>query len=415
VPPTRRRVRRMLAATARQPQEVLGLCPPSYERLTVERLAVCAVMAGCRPVHFRIVIAATEAALEQAFGLHGVSATTMGATPAIVVGGPARHECKVNMMHGVGGSGTRANATVCRALKLAVQNVGKAQLGGTESTTIGSPNKYGFCIAEWEERCPAWAPLRTQEDPVIPAEESAVTVLATTGGPIQFTDRNFTSDQLLSNLARSMSYMNNPFAAMMGDCLLILSPEHYDTLLAGGIESKAALRQSLFEKSTLKFGEKTVPKFASPAAIHVVVAGGPAGKFSAFMPCFGGGPTDDPLAVLHRPQSRRIDAALPVAEELPLAPDDEVLVDPRSDSQRPPMPLAVRASALQAGDVVALIDISKYKSDELVDALERQFRSAYPDVELRRYVKPTFTRPCPDELRAKIAKECRYVVEALAD
>merc|ERR1740121_2874203 len=107
---------------------------------------------------FRIVVAAAKAMLLTEFGLHGVHATTMGATPVVVVNGPCRHAAAINFRHGVCGSGSRSTS-ICRALKLLVQNVGRSKLAGTESTTIGNPMKFGLCFAEWEERCGAWEPL----------------------------------------------------------------------------------------------------------------------------------------------------------------------------------------------------------------------------------------------------------------
>ena len=158
VPPTPQRVRLMLSGTRQEPHSVLGQCPPMYGNATIEKIAANAVMAGCAPPHFRIVLAAVKAMLSDDFNLHGVSATTMGATPVVIVNGPARHEAGLNYQHGALGSGTRANGAIGRALKLVLQNIGGAKLGGTESTTLGTPMKWGMCVAEWEEAAPAWEP-----------------------------------------------------------------------------------------------------------------------------------------------------------------------------------------------------------------------------------------------------------------
>ena len=187
VPPTPLRVDRMLRGTARAADEVLGLCPPMYASVSVRRVAINAVMAGCEPRHLRIVLAAVEAMLAHPFNLHGVHATTMGATPAVLVSGPARGEAGLNSAHSaLGGSGSRANASIGRAIKLVLQNVGGARLGGTESTTLGSPCKISLCIAEAEEALTAhgWQPYHATSRGYN-AGDSVVTVLACTSGPAQ--------------------------------------------------------------------------------------------------------------------------------------------------------------------------------------------------------------------------------------
>ena len=113
--------------------------------LTVEKCAINAVMAGCAPKHFAVVVAACECLVDKRFNLHGISATTMGATPCVVVSGAACEQAEINVKHGCLGSGHRANACIGRTLKLVMQNVGGNKLGGTESTTIGSPMKYTCC------------------------------------------------------------------------------------------------------------------------------------------------------------------------------------------------------------------------------------------------------------------------------
>lgn len=187
VPPTESRVRRMLRGTTRSANEALGKCPPMYSEVTVEKVAINAVLAGCEPKQLRVVLAATEAMLAEPFNLHGVSATTMGATPCVLVNGPARLDAGLNAGLGALGSGTRANASVGRALKLILQNVGGAQLGGTESTTLGTPMKFTLCVAECEEELSSgWEPFHCSRG--FNRGDSAVTVLAVTSGPHQLVD-----------------------------------------------------------------------------------------------------------------------------------------------------------------------------------------------------------------------------------
>lgn len=414
IPPTRRRVRRMLQGTIRAPLEVLGFCPPGYYEVSVERLAVCAVMAGCRPAHFRLVLAAMEAVLDERFNIHGVNATTMGAAPIVIVNGPARHECKVNMQIGVAGSGHRANATVCRAVKLALQNIGRSALGGTESTTIGSPNKYGLCIAEWEERAPAWAPLHVEEhDGDLLPSDSSVTVVSATGSLTQFVDKGFAhADDIIAELGRQMRGALSPGIPYVSDCTLIISPEHYDKFVAGGVTSKSALKQRLMDASMVGFGGKEHPKFSSLNSLHILVAGGPAGKFSAFVPGFGSSPPGVDRVCF--PVTRRVEDAVQLPPADATAPDDGTLVDPR-DWAEVSVALATRPE-IRDGDVIGLVDIGKRKGDEFLDALEAQLQATYPTAKLRRYRKPTMTKPCPADIRERICSdECSFVITALAD
>lgn len=394
---------------------MLGKMPPSYEELTVEQLAACAVMAGCRPVHFRLAIAAAEAVLDPAFGLHGVHATTQGASPVMVVGGPARHECKVNMKIGVAGSGHRANSTIMRAVKLALQSVGGASLGGTESSTIGTPCKYGLCLAEWEERCAPWEPLRVDEKSGLGPGDSSVTVFAAVGGPVQMGDGGLPAPQLIERMAACLKTALSPDALFINHCLLVISPEHWDKLAAGGIQSKEDFRKRLWEACLVDVGKKKpYPKWNTPESLHVVVAGGGAGKFSSFMPGFGGGVAGTPGAFLSNPITKRVDEPVVIPAEPPALVGDEFLVDPRP-GKKAKLTLAVRAGELEEGAVVGLLDISKYRSDDFLNALERRLKEARPGISFKRYRKATFTRPCQAEVREQIEKECSHVIAALAD
>src|SRR5215510_15157289 len=118
VPPTEERVKRMLAATNRDPQELIGTIGPNYGRATIEKIAINAVMAGCHPSYFPTVLAVVEAACEEQFCLHGMNVTTFSATPMAIVNGPIRQQIGVNCGHNALGHGFRANATIGRALRL---------------------------------------------------------------------------------------------------------------------------------------------------------------------------------------------------------------------------------------------------------------------------------------------------------
>src|SRR5436853_3105920 len=161
VPPTRARVARAIAASGRGPDELVGLVPPNYGRATVEKVAVNAVMAGCRPEYLPVVIAAVEAVCDEAFDLHGVSATTNAPSPLVVVNGPIRGALDINCGAGVFGPGWRANATIGRALRLVCVNLGGAAPGVISMSTLAHPGRYTYCIGEREEASP-WESLAVE-------------------------------------------------------------------------------------------------------------------------------------------------------------------------------------------------------------------------------------------------------------
>jgi len=178
VPPTRERVERMLAGSGRPRDELLGTMPPNYGRLTVEKAAINAVLAGCRPEYLPVVVAAAESACDPAFNLHGVATSTHFAAPLIVVNGPIRTRIGLNSAFGVFGPGYRANATIGRALRLLMINVGGARPGEISMSTFGHPGRYTYCIAENEEASP-WPPFHASRG--FPAEVSTVTLFAGEG------------------------------------------------------------------------------------------------------------------------------------------------------------------------------------------------------------------------------------------
>src|SRR5436309_8723330 len=158
VPPTRRLVDRAVAASGRDADELIALVPPNYGRATVEKIAVNAVMAGCRAEYLPVVLAAVEAICDEAFDLHGVSATTNAPAPLLIVNGPVRTALEINSGAGVFGPGWRANATIGRAVRLVWLNVGGARPGVISMSTFGQSGGYTYCIAEREEESP-WEPL----------------------------------------------------------------------------------------------------------------------------------------------------------------------------------------------------------------------------------------------------------------
>ncbi len=300
IPPTPERVLRMLQGTTRDPQDVIAIMPPNMAKVTVEKIAINAVLAGCRPEYLPVVMAAVDAVCTDEFNIHGVMATTMGASPVMVVNGPIRHRLKMNMGLGALGQGNRANATIGRALRLVIRNVGGAKPGGTERSTFSNPMKFTMCFAEWEERS-CWDPFHV--DRGFDANESVVTTLAMSAGPTLILDETTTEATLLAAaIGEATKGMFNASWYDSSNCLMVVSPEHSDVFKRGNI-SRATLRrdiQKASEKSVqeLMQGPSTSPeqlsslaqlptdrrigKFGAEDHIEIVVAGSEAGKSTAF-------------------------------------------------------------------------------------------------------------------------------------
>ncbi len=202
VPPTPERVIRMLSGTRRDPQSLVAIVPPNMGEATVEKVAINAVLAGCKPEYLPVVIAALEAVCTDEFNVHGVMATTMGASPVLVVNGPIRERIGMNMKIGALGQGNRANASIGRAVRLAIRNIGGAKPGGTERSTLGNPMKITMCFAEWEERSP-WTPLHVERG--FAPTDSVVTAYAMSGGPSLIVDQTSRSRSAAGRQHRHVS------------------------------------------------------------------------------------------------------------------------------------------------------------------------------------------------------------------
>src|SRR5438874_13712340 len=306
VPPTRGRVERTIAASGRGPDELIGLVPPNYGRATVEKIAVNAVMAGCRPEYLPVVLAAVEAVCDDAFDLHGVSATTNAPAPLVPVTAPPRGELEVNCGAGVFGSGWRANATIGRALRLVCVNVGGARPGVVSMSTFAHPGRYTYCIGEHEEASP-WESLAVEHG-VAPGDDT-VALLAADAPLTVYDQRSRPAPDLLATVAASMAVIEHHKMTHWGDTLLVLPPEHA-AIVAGAGSSIADARRFLFERLQRpvhelvpgknggdglpehvlrKFADPEhdatpIPKFRAPEHIKILVAGGTAGRFSAVVP-----------------------------------------------------------------------------------------------------------------------------------
>lgn len=305
VPPTPERVIEMLEANGADPAEVIGIVPPKRGEATMENVAINAVMAGCLPQYLPVVVSALRAMLEPRFNLFGIQATTHPVAPLVIVNGPIAAELDINGSYGCFGPGARANATIGRALRLILMNIGGALPGKLDRSTQGQPSKYTFCIAENEEESP-WEPLHVERG--FAADESTVTVVGVEN-PHNINDHvSKSAVGILTTCADTMAVMgSNPTYLGPSNCVLVLGPEHAATIARDGF-TKADVKRFLYEHARKRVRQLRrggmygmhdwpawweqededclLPVLRSPDDLLVIVAGG-AGKHSAWLPSFG--------------------------------------------------------------------------------------------------------------------------------
>jgi len=267
--------------------------PPNMGVGTVEKIAINAVMAGCKPEYMPVVLAAVEAALIDDFGMHGLLCTTMFAGPLVLVNGPAARHIGMNSGVNCLGQGNRANASIGRALQLVVRNVGGGRPGEIDRATMGTPGKYTFCFAEAEDS--EWDSLAQERG--FAADQSVVTLFAAEGVQAIVDQKSRTPESLARSFALSLRSVDHYKLVMHGDAMLVISPEHCRVFTDAGW-SKARLHEELAKLLTLpgkdlvmgaqgitegmpeNFAGADLPKFR-PGGLLIVRAGGPAGLFSA--------------------------------------------------------------------------------------------------------------------------------------
>ena len=306
IPPTAERVTRMLAYCDVPWDQPLCSMPPRYGVVTPLRLAANAVMAGCLPEYFPLVRLAVEALCAEPFNLYGLQTTTHPGGPLAIFNGPVAREAGLNSGHGAFGPGCAANATIGRALRLALLNIGGAYPGSTDMATVGTPAKYGFVVAENEAASP-WEPLH--ESRGCPAGSSAVTMVATEG-PHNVND-HFSRDGegVLISMAGAMGSTGPNSQWYDGESVVAFGPEHAGNLGAQGYtreqvqrylqqngyttlgrfspdNQEGRFRAHLPEKYRYADNATRIHAVRSPDQLLVIVLGG-AGKHSAWIPSFG--------------------------------------------------------------------------------------------------------------------------------
>ena len=285
--PTRQRVDRMVLAVGQPGEVALGTMGPLNGVCTVEKLAVAAVMAGCLPDHMPIVAAAALAIMDPEFDLAEMQGTTHATAPLIIVNGPARQMCGLASGYGALGPGHRANASIGRAIRLVMINVGGARPGTSDMALLGHGGKFGQCLAEDEEHSP-FTPLHVGRGSVL--SDSAVTVIGTE--PPQSVAHGAGSDvaqsaeRLLDVLAGSLAApgTNNSWLGG-GQAVVVITPDHAGELASAG-HDRSSIAAAITKRARTRDGR---PAFGSPDDVLIVAAGG-AGLYSYVFPtwCAGG-------------------------------------------------------------------------------------------------------------------------------
>lgn len=297
IPPTEERVKNMLSSMLwRDSGDLIAVLPPANLKATLEAIAVNAVMAGCLPSYLPVLVAAVEAVADTSYGLSHRQTTTHAGAPLIIVNGPVIGEIGLNYGNGVFGPGWRSNATIGRALRLVLINIGGAVPGEVDLSQHGHPGKYTYCIAEYEGANP-WEPLHVERR--FRPEESVVTVV-NAEAPHSMTENVQTSpEEIVRTFAQSMATLGGNNVYSQGTPVLVLGPEHAQHFAAASW-SKQDLKLALFESARQPWGlvrnrgkskgphfpdwidqtddRAMVPIVNRPEDLIVIVAGGAGGK-----------------------------------------------------------------------------------------------------------------------------------------
>lgn len=313
--PTAEKVAAMVAVSGRDAAEQVGPIPPRWRRATIEKIAINAVLAGCRPEYFPVVLAAIDALLDNDCQLYGIQTATNTTAPLLIVNGPIAGELDINARGNVYGQGARANATIGRAVQLVLRNIGGDIPGETDMSTHGQAGKFGACIAEAEADSP-WSPFHV--DAGFARDDSTVTVIGASAPQNIFTYGCETGQDVLEHFVGATLGLGHNNIIFPTGPLFVVSPEHAATMARDGI-GKKDIQNAVFERARIpltRFAKRSVlglhhrrarwfaevgdPNHIGvadrPEDIHIIVAGG-AGIHSLFVP----------TAFSYRPVTRQID------------------------------------------------------------------------------------------------------------
>jgi hypothetical protein len=295
VPPTERAVEAALAAALLPPEQLIGVEPVRGRPIIAEKLAVNAVMAGCRPEYFPLVVTAWSAMLQPPFLLHGATASTGGCAVLVILNGAAIEEIGANSTFSILGGNDRALNSIGRAIRLGLINLLDVRPGEADRATLGHPGKIAWCIAEDEAATP-WTPLAEQRG--VPPGASGVTVMAAMGPRQIMNEWTTAPEEILETYAAEVRANLRHYSIWPGNYLLVIPAQHREHLDRAGW-SKEDVQRFLFERARIKRrewadvgkgavvrdrGESEYAAFEAPEDVLVVAAGGPAGGFGAVIP-----------------------------------------------------------------------------------------------------------------------------------
>jgi hypothetical protein len=303
IPPTEERVQAMLEHAEGSPETIVATVEPQRGEATLEKIAINAVMAGCRPEFFPVVVAAVAAVCEPEFNLYALNTTTCCATPALMINGPGRHQLGIECGYSCLGHNGRANATIGRALRLVMRNVGGAVPGAVSKSVFGQPGRISLCFGEWEEKSP-WEPFHVRRG--FEAAADVVTVHCATGTQDIADIFAETGEELVWVLAHGMDWVGNNKVLVPqadGEMLLLLCPDFAYKIARDGLTVEDVQRL-LFEYTRTpierwhrshwpKLEERgyvengTVPLCARPEQFLLAVAGGESGHHALNFCTFG--------------------------------------------------------------------------------------------------------------------------------
>ncbi|SJZ86516.1 hypothetical protein SAMN02745126_02616 [Enhydrobacter aerosaccus] len=295
VPPTPESVKACLEWAMMPPDQLIGIEPVRGLAITAEKLAINAVMAGCLPMHFPVVVTAWTAMMQEPFLAHGATASTGGCAVLVVLNGPIRLELGATGSFNALGNSDRATAVIGRAIRLCLINLMDVRPGVIDRSTLGHPGKFSYCLAEDEEDSD-WLPLHAVRG--VEREASAVTVMAA-GSPRQIMNEWTTKpEEILETFAAEMRANMRHYSIHPGNYAIVIPKQLRDHLRAARWDKKK-IADFIHERARIKRGEwrevgkgavvkdradKEYAAMESPDQLLVIAAGGPAGGFGAIIP-----------------------------------------------------------------------------------------------------------------------------------
>lgn len=300
VPPTEAAVGAMLDAAGMRGSEVLGEIFERHTALTADKVAINAVLAGCKPAYMPVILAAMQGLLDERYHFHGAATSTGGSCVVTIVNGPIARELDINAGCNAFGQGWRANATIGRAVRLTMMNALNTRPGKLDRSTLGNPGKYSFCFAEDEANSP-WEPYHVEQG--YAAEESTVTVFAAEGTIQVYNQLSADPESLCRTLADAMANLGSMGVIGQPQCAVVIAGEHQEIFRKAGW-GRQQVKQTLFDLAKRSIADakragrlpgaveaKDETTFrhvvADPNELILLAAGGDAGSFSTCIPGWG--------------------------------------------------------------------------------------------------------------------------------